>query len=288
MHDLIEAIRPYLQLTRMNRPVGSLLLMWPMLVALWLAAGGMPDLKVLVIFVLGVLLMRSAGCAINDYADRELDGHVWRTVDRPLATGALSPGQAVMTFVLLALVAFVLVLQLNWLTIALSLVAAGLAALYPFMKRYTHFPQVILGMAFGWAIPMAFAAQTGEVPMLAWWLFAANIVWTLVYDTFYAMADREDDLKIGIKSTAVLFGRYDRLVIGFLQILYGLFWLSLGLMMGFSAAFYLGLAGLLVLFIYQQWLTREREPLACFQAFRNNNWAGALLFAGVVLHYLTV
>lgn len=286
MHDLIQGMRPYLQLTRMNRPVGSLLLMWPMLVALWLAAGGMPDLKVLVIFVLGVLLMRSAGCAINDYADRELDGYVWRTVNRPLATGALSPRQAVITFVLLALVAFVLVLQLNWLTIALSLVAVGLAALYPFMKRYTHFPQVILGMAFGWAIPMAFAAQTGEVPMLAWWLFAANIVWTLVYDTFYAMADREDDLKIGIKSTAVLFGHFDRLIIGSLQILYGLFWLSLGLMMDFSGGFYLGLAGLLVLFIYQQWLTREREPLACFQAFRNNNWAGALLFGGVVLHYL--
>lgn len=286
MHKFIQSLKPYLQLTRMNRPIGSLLLMWPMLVALWLAAGGVPDLKVLVIFVLGVLLMRSAGCAINDYADRELDGHVWRTVNRPLATGALSPKQALMTFVILALVAFVLVLQLNALTIALSFVAVGLAALYPFMKRYTHFPQVILGMAFGWAIPMAFAAQNGEVSALAWWLFAANIVWTLVYDTFYAMADRDDDLKIGIKSTAVLFGRYDRLIVGFLQVIYGLFWLGLGITLAFSGWYFLGLAGLLMLFVYQQWLTRHREPVACFRAFLNNNWAGACLFVGVALHYL--
>lgn len=286
MHNFIQSLKPYLQLTRMNRPIGSLLLMWPMLVALWLAAEGLPDLKVLVIFVLGVLLMRSAGCAINDYADRELDGHVWRTVNRPLATGALSPAQAVMTFVVLSLVAFVLVLQLNQLTIALSFVAVGLAALYPFMKRYTHFPQVILGMAFGWAIPMAFAAQTGEVPILAWWLFAANIVWTLVYDTFYAMADRDDDLKIGIKSTAVLFGRYDRLIVGLLQIIYGLFWLGLGITLAFSGWYFAGLAGLLMLFVYQQWLTRHREAVACFRAFLNNNWAGACLFGGVALHYL--
>ena len=214
--------KPYLQLTRLDRPIGILLLLWPTLMALWIAAEGLPDIKLLLIFTLGVVLMRSAGCAINDFADRDLDGEVWRTENRPLATGVLKPWQAMATFIVLALLAFLLVLQLNTLTIALSLVALVLAFCYPFMKRYTYLPQLVLGMAFGWAIPMAFAAQTGSVPLIAWLLFIGNIIWTTVYDTFYAMADRTDDVKAGIKSTAILFGEDDRLIQGILQGLFAL------------------------------------------------------------------
>lgn len=278
-------IKPYLQLTRLDRPIGILLLLWPTLMALWIAAEGVPDLKLLLIFTLGVVLMRSAGCAINDFADREVDGGVWRTENRPLATGVLKPWQAVATFVVLALMAFLLVLQLNTLTIYLSLVAVLLAFCYPFMKRYTNLPQLVLGMAFGWAIPMAFAAQTGSVPMIAWLLFIANIIWTTIYDTFYAMADRDDDLKVGVKSTAILFGDDDRLIQGVLQGLLLLVLLLIGQQLALGGVFYIGLLAVAGLFVYQQYLVRDRAPKACLQAFLNNNYVGAILFVSVVLHY---
>lgn len=278
-------LRPYLQLTRLDRPIGILLLLWPTLAALWIAAEGVPDTRILLVFVLGVIVMRSAGCAINDFADREVDGSVWRTRDRPLATGALQAKHAVMLFMLLALIAFGLVLLLNTLTILLSLVALLLAAIYPFMKRYTYLPQLFLGMAFGWAIPMAFAAQTNSVPLIAWLLFLANIIWTLVYDTFYAMADREDDLRTGVKSSAILFGEEDLLIIGILQCSYLLTMGLIGHQLGFGLPFYLGLVLAAALSAYQQYLARNREPAACLRAFLNNNWLGAVLFVGIVLDY---
>jgi len=282
----LSVLQPYLRLMRLDRPIGILLLMWPTLTALWIAAEGVPDLTVLIVFILGVIIMRSAGCAINDFADREVDGDVWRTEGRPLATGELQARDAVKVFVLLALTAFGLVLLLNTMTILLSLVAVFLAATYPFMKRYTYLPQIYLGMAFGWAIPMAFTAQTGSLPIIAWLLFMANIIWTTVYDTFYAMADREDDLKIGVKSTAILFGDDDRVIQGILQVAYLLVMLLIGRQLELSAVYYLGLGIVASLFIYQQFLSRTREPRACLQAFLNNNWVGLVIFASVVLHYL--
>jgi len=281
-----SVLQPYLRLMRLDRPIGILLLMWPTLSALWIAAEGLPDLTVLMVFVLGVIIMRSAGCAINDFADREVDGDVWRTEGRPLATGELQARDAIMAFVVLALAAFGLVLLLNTMTIMLSLVAVFLAATYPFMKRYTYLPQIYLGMAFGWAIPMAFTAQTGTLPVIAWLLFMANIIWTTVYDTFYAMADREDDLKIGVKSTAILFGDDDRVIQGILQVAYLLVMVLIGHQLELSAVYYLGLVIVAALFIYQQFLSRQREPKACLKAFLNNNWVGLVIFASLVLHYL--
>lgn len=281
-----SVLQPYLRLMRLDRPIGILLLMWPTLSALWIAAEGLPDLMVLMVFVLGVIIMRSAGCAINDFADREVDGDVWRTEGRPLATGELQAGDAIMVFVVLALAAFGLVMLLNTMTILLSLVAVFLAATYPFMKRYTYLPQIYLGMAFGWAIPMAFTAQTGSLPIIAWLLFMANIIWTTVYDTFYAMADREDDLKIGVKSTAILFGEDDRVIQGILQVAYLLVMLLIGQQLELSTVYYLGLAIVAGLFIYQQFLSRHREPKACLRAFLNNNWVGLVIFASLALHYL--
>ena len=288
MTSLWSRLQPYWQLTRMNRPIGILLLLWPTLTALWIAAGGVPDIKILLIFIAGVVLMRAAGCAINDYADRHIDGQVWRTENRPLATGALTAKQAVLTFVTLALVAFILVLQLNSFTIALSLIAVMLAAIYPFMKRFTYLPQLVLGMAFGWAIPMAFAAQTNTLPGIVWWLFVANIVWTTMYDTFYAMADREDDLQAGVKSTAILFGKNDLLIQALLQLGFLLIMILIGLQLQLSMLFYLGLLIAAMLFIYQLRLSKDRERNACLQAFLNNNWVGAVVFFSIVLHYSLV
>ena len=288
MTSLWNRLQPYWQLTRMNRPIGILLLLWPTLTALWIAAGGLPDIKILLIFIAGVVLMRAAGCAINDYADRHIDGQIWRTENRPLATGALTARQAVLTFVILALVAFILVLQLNSFTIALSLIAVLLAAIYPFMKRFTYLPQLVLGMAFGWAIPMAFAAQTNTLPSIVWWLFVANIVWTTMYDTFYAMADREDDLQAGVKSTAILFGKNDLLIQALLQLGFLLIMILIGLQLQLSMVFYLGLLIAAMLFIYQLRLSKDRERNACLQAFLNNNWVGAVVFFGIFLHYSLV
>jgi len=280
-----ERLRRYVKLVRLDRPIGIFLLMWPALWALWLAGGGQPPWQVVLVFVLGVVVMRSAGCAINDYADRNFDGHVQRTRERPLAVGLVSPKEAIGVFVALSLVAFALVLTLNWQTVALSVVAVLLTALYPFMKRVTHLPQLILGAAFGWAVPMAFSAITGSVPGLAWWLFAATLVWALIYDTQYAMVDREDDLKIGIKSTAILFGRHDRLTVGLLQLLMLGLLLWVGVLSDRGLYFWGGLGAAALLAVYQQYLIRHRERAACFQAFLNNNYFGMAVFVGLVLDY---
>ena len=282
MNDKWQA---YIQLMRLDRPIGILLLLWPTLSALWIAAEGWPDPLVLVIFILGVVVMRSAGCVINDYADRHIDGKVVRTMNRPLATGALSENDALKLFAGLGVLAFVLVIFLNDLTILMSIVGLFLAATYPFMKRYTHLPQIYLGAAFGWAIPMAFAAQTGTVPMIAWLLFVANVIWSTIYDTFYAMADREDDVLAGVKSTAILFGDDDKAIIAILQVTFLIAMLMVGSQLELSFIYYIGVLVTLGLFLYQQHLVRDRQAAACLQAFLNNNWVGAALFAGIVMHY---
>ena len=277
----------YARLLRLDRPIGSLLLLWPTYWSLWLAAGGIPSIANLVIFTLGVFLMRAAGCAINDFADRKVDGHVKRTQDRPLASGRIKPVEAVTLFAGLALVAFLLVvLFTNPLTLYLSFGGLALAFVYPFMKRYTHLPQLFLGAAFSWAIPMAWAAETGEVSKLTWLLFTANVLWTVAYDTLYAMVDRDDDLKIGVKSTAILFGDGDRVIVGALQALVILVLVLVGHQVGLGAFYYLGLLGMACLFVYQQHLARNREREGCFKAFLNNNWAGGSVFLGLFIDLL--
>lgn len=280
-----DRIRAYLKLIRFNKPIGSFLLMWPALWALWLAGGGSPPWFTVLIFVLGVVLMRSAGCAINDYADRNLDGQVARTSERPLAAGLISPKEALAVFAVLSLMAFALVLMLNWQTVALSVVALVLAVIYPFMKRHTHWPQVFLGAAFGWAVPMAFMAVSESIPAYAWVLFASTLVWALIYDTMYAMVDRADDLIVGIKSTAILFGKHDRLIIGLLQLLMLALMIAVGVAAERGWAYLGGLAVAAALGIYQQFLIREREPRFCFEAFLNNNYLGMAIFIGLVLDY---
>lgn len=281
----IERLRQYALLMRLHRPIGSLLLLWPTLWALWIAGAGRPDPHVVIVFVLGVVLMRSAGCVINDYADRHVDPHVARTKTRPLAAGKVTAREALVLFAVLCLIAFALVLTMNAFTILLSFGALALAAVYPFMKRYTHLPQVVLGMAFGWAIPMAFAAQTGEVPPLAWLLFLANILWTTAYDTMYGMVDRADDLRIGVKSTAILFGEADRVSIALLQgaALFAL--VMVGRQAGFGSYYYWGLAAAAAFAAYQLYLIRHRDGPQCFKAFLNNNWFGAAVFLGIALDY---
>jgi len=283
----LERLSAYADLIRIRRPIGIFLLLWPALWALWIAGQGAPDWRVVLIFVLGSALMRSAGCAINDYADRHIDGQVERTRVRPLATGAVSPREALLVFAVLSLTAFGLVLFLNWPTVAMSFVAVLLAALYPFMKRYTHLPQLVLGMAFGWAVPMAFTALTGSVGLEGWLLYLATVIWALIYDTEYAMVDREDDIRIGVKSTAILFGRHDRLVIGLLQAAMLVLLLAVGLSAGLGFFYYLGLGLAAVSAAHQQYLIRGRERQACFQAFLNNNYFGLSLFLGLLLDYLT-
>ncbi|SCZ55711.1 4-hydroxybenzoate octaprenyltransferase [Thiohalomonas denitrificans] len=286
MHAIGARFKEYVYLTRLDRPIGIYLVLWPMLWALWIASKGEPDRLVFVVFVAGTVLMRSAGCAINDFADRKIDGHVRRTRQRPLARGAIHPGEAVAVFAVLSLIAFGLVLLLNRLTLLLSVVAVFLAASYPFMKRYTHLPQAYLGAAFGWAIPMAFAAQTGTVPAGAWILFAANIFWALAYDTMYAIADREDDLKIGVKSAAILMGRFDRLGIGLMQAMtLGLLAVA-GLHFGLGPVFYAGLLAAGGFGLYEQYLIRDRDPQLGFQAFLNNHYFGMCIFAGIAVDYL--
>lgn len=276
----------YFLLMRLHKPIGIFLLLWPTLWALWVAAEGMPDLDVLIVFVLGVVLMRSAGCVINDYADRKVDSRVARTKNRPIATGKVSPDEAILLFIALCLSAFFLVLTMNTFTILLSFGGVALAAIYPFMKRYTHLPQVVLGMAFGWAVPMAFAAQTNHVPKIAWLIYVATVLWALIYDTMYAMADREDDLKIGVKSTAILFGDADRHIIGVLQGMMLITLYLIGMQAQFSWFYTLALVVSLVLMLYQQYLIRTRNPQQCINAFLNNNWLGLALFLGIYLSYL--
>ncbi|GEM_PF-37240 len=272
----------YWKLMRADRPIGTLLLLWPTWWALWLAADGLPPLWTLFVFTAGVWLTRSAGCVINDYADRWLDPHVKRTKERPLATGAVSGREALALFAGLMLVAFALVLTMNALTIGLSFIGVFLAASYPYLKRYTHLPQVYLGMAFGWGIPMAFAAVQGEVPPLGWVLYGANILWSTAYDTWYAMVDRDDDLKVGSRSTAILFGELDLVIQG---ILYALFLGAMALVgqrAALGSAYWAALAVALAMVVYEFWLCRNREREPCFKAFLHNNWVGAVLFAGIV------
>lgn len=276
----------YAQLARMHKPIGSFLLLWPTLWALWLAGHGQPPEGTVLVFCIGVFLMRSAGCVMNDIADRRFDPHVARTRDRPLAAGRVTVREALWLAIGLSLVAFLLVLTQNGLTILLSFAGLGLAAGYPLMKRLHHLPQVVLGMAFGWGIPMAFAAVTGSVPALAWLLYAANIVWSVAYDTFYAMTDRDDDLKIGVKSSAILFGARDLQIVAALQ---GLFLLLLALcggLAGCGPVYYLGLFAAAWLMVWEQYLVRKREPAACFRAFLHNNWVGLAVFAGVLVDAL--
>lgn len=275
----------YWRLMRFDKPIGIFLLLWPGLWALWIAGKGHPDARVVIVIVLGTILMRAAGCVINDYADRDFDPHVERTRQRPIAAGEIQPREALWLFVALCLTAFALVLQLNPLTIALSVPGAFLAGTYPYTKRFTQLPQAYLGIAFGWAVPMSFAAQTGGVPGIAWEIFAATVLWALIYDTMYAMVDRDDDLKIGVKSTAILFGRHDRLIIGLLQLAMLAILLAVGRQAGLGAWYYAGWLGGAILFGYQQWLIRHREKPACFRAFLNNHWFGAILFAGIALNY---
>ena len=252
-----------------------------------MAGDGRPDPTILAVFVAGVLLMRSAGCAINDYADRHFDPFVSRTRGRPVASGRVSPNEALAVFVVLALTAFTLVLLwTNRLTITLSLGAALLAAVYPFTKRYTHLPQLYLGTAFGWAIPMAFAAQTGDIPPVAWALFGATVFWALAYDTLYAMADREEDWRIGVKSTAILFGHFDRLMVGIFHACMVAVLIAAGLWLGRGWPYYAGVLAAAALAIYQQLLVIGRDPVLCLRAFLNNSWMGAAIFAGIVLDYI--
>jgi len=275
----------YALLMRMNRPIGTYLLLWPTVWGLWIAGEGNPDTGVTLVFVLGVILMRSAGCVINDYADRDFDPHVARTQNRPIPAGKVTPKEALTLFAALCLTAFGLVLSTNTLTIILSLGGAVLAAIYPFMKRHTYLPQVFLGLAFGWAIPMAFAAQTGEVPVVAWLLLTATVLWATAYDSMYAMVDIEDDLKIGVKSTAILFGDADRVVIGSLQFMLLLTLWIIGNNLGLGIFYFLGVIAAAGLSVYQQFLIRNRSQEGCFKAFLNNHWFGAVIFAGLVLHY---
>lgn len=280
-----KTLENYVNLTRLNRPIGIYLLLWPTLSALWLAAEGFPDIKTLIIFSLGVLIMRSAGCVINDYADRKIDGHVSRTKDRPIATGLISEKHALLLFFSLVFLALVLVLMTNALTVKMSLVAVLLASAYPFMKRHTYLPQVVLGAAFAWAVPMAYTALGSPLDETTWLLFSATVLWTVAYDTQYAMVDREDDIKIGVRSTAILFGKNDRLMIGVLQALAWLTWLFIGFQADLGTLWLTGLFGAAILFSYQQRLIRQRNPAECFNAFLNNHWVGLILFLSLVLEF---
>jgi 4-hydroxybenzoate polyprenyltransferase len=283
---IIDRLKQYWLLSRFDRPIGILILLWPALWALWVASDGRPDLGVLTVICLGVVLMRAAGCVINDYADREFDPHVARTKQRPIAAGKVKPKEALWIFVVLCLCAFGLVLTLNIFTILLSFIAAFLAASYPFMKRYTQLPQAYLGIAFGWAIPMSFSAQTNYIPLVAWVMYLAVVLWALVYDTMYAMVDKEDDLKIGVKSTAILFGSYDRYIMAFLQfIIIGLL-IIVGQMKHLSWPYYGGILVATGLFVYQQKLIYYRDKSQCFKAFLNNNWFGMVVFIGLLVDYL--
>ena len=272
-----------LVLTRMDRPIGALLLLWPTWWALWLAAGDFPPWKPLIIFTLGVFAMRAAGCAINDYADRNLDPQVARTAGRPVASGRVTPREALIVFASLLVFAFLLVLMTNALTIKLSFIGAALAALYPFTKRHTDLPQVVLGAAFGWSIPMAFAAVQSTVPPVGWLLFIGNILWSVIYDTEYAMVDREDDIKAGARSTAILFGDADLLIIGVLMGTLTVALVMIGTRAHLGWPYWLGVAAAAGLFAWQQWLIRNRERDACLAAFRHNHWVGLTLWIGIAL-----
>lgn len=281
-----RTLREYALLIRLHRPIGIWLLMWPALWALWIAGQGRPGQKVLMLFLAGIFVMRSAGCVINDYADRDFDPRVQRTRDRPLAAKRVAPGEALVLFIVLGLVATWLAMQLEPLARLYAAAGGLLAVTYPWLKRYVYLPQFYLGAAFGWSIPMAFAEITGEVPRIAWLLLSSVVLWAAVYDTMYAMVDRKDDLRIGIKSTAILFGDADRVIIGVMQLmtLFAL-WL-VGDEATLGPWYRAGLAAGAAFFVYQQWLIRDREPEACFRAFNNNHYFGLIVFVGLALDYL--
>lgn len=276
----------YIRLTRLDKPIGIFLLLWPTLWGLWIAAEGLPNPNILIIFCLGVIMMRSAGCVLNDFADRHYDPLVVRTRNRPIAAGEVSTDEALFIAAVIILLAFMMVLTLNPLTIKLAFVAVFLAIIYPFMKRYTYLPQFFLGLAFGWAIPMGFAAQTNAVPQVAWVLLIANVLWSVAYDTMYAMVDREDDKKIGVKSTAILFDDADRLIIGIIQAMVILTLVLAGNQAKLGQIYYLGLAVASVFFIFQLKLIWRREPASCFRAFLNNNWFGMTVFLAIAVDYI--
>jgi len=273
----------YFRLMRLNKPIGIYLLLWPTYWALFLSAGGWPDIDLLIIFTFGVIITRSAGCVINDYADREIDKHIARTRDRPITAGEISPKTALLLFFALGLAAFALVLLTNTLTIKISFIALALAVLYPFTKRWTNLPQLILGLAFAMSVPMAFSAQTGTVPASAGWIFLATVLWTLIYDTLYAMADRDEDLKIGVKSTAILFAKYDQIFITLLQILLMIVFIKIGNLFDLGAFYDISLIIILFFMIYHQFLIKKRQKMDYFKAFINNHFIGMTVFFGIFL-----
>ncbi len=276
----------YVRLMRLDKPIGILLLLWPTLIALWIAGNGRPDPLIVAVFITGVIVMRSAGCVVNDLADRHFDKAVARTKHRPLAAGALTPREAVLLFCILLILAFILVFQLNFFTIAMSFIGLLLAVIYPFMKRYTALPQVVLGAAFGWAVPMAFMAISHHISKEALLLYLITIAWAVVYDTQYAMVDKKDDMAIGIKSTAILFGALDRVIIGVLQLMILILFVGLGYRLQFGKFYYTGVLVAGCLALYQQYLIKDRVPERCFKAFLNNNFFGAVVFMGVALEYI--
>jgi 4-hydroxybenzoate polyprenyltransferase len=286
-YRLLRRLQEYLLLGRFDRPIGTWLLLWPVLWALWVSGAGQPRQKVLIVFVLGVVVMRAAGCVINDLADRNIDPHVKRTRQRPLAARRVSPFEALVLFLILSATALWLVTRLDPFTIKLALVGGALTVSYPFAKRFFALPQLYLGISFGgWGVPMAFAAQMGTLPRVAWVLFIAAVIWAVIYDTLYAMVDREDDLKLGIKSTAILFADMDRAMVAVLQVMMLFALMLAGRSMHFGSWYYGGLAAAALLFAYQQWLIRRRDPEGCLRAFLNNNYVGVAIFAGIALDYL--
>ena len=283
--ELVSQLRNYGKLMRVDKPIGIWLLLWPTLWGLWLAGEGTPNQGLFVVFMLGVIVMRSAGCVLNDYVDRKIDPYVERTRTRPIASGAVAPMEALILFAALSLIAIGLATMLNRPAQMLAIVAGGLTVAYPFVKRFFSIPQFILGAAFGWAVPMAFAAQTGETPELAWLVFGTAMIWAVIYDTFYAMVDREDDLKVGVKSTAILFGDVDIFVIAGLQLLMLFALLLIGYRADLSAWYYLSVLVSGLLMSYHLWLARDRQPAGCFEAFLHNHYIGMIVFIGIVLHY---
>ncbi|HEX5459771.1 MAG TPA: 4-hydroxybenzoate octaprenyltransferase [Steroidobacteraceae bacterium] len=286
-YRLARRIQEYGRLARFDRPIGTWLLLWPALWALWIAGAGRPQQKVLIVFALGVVVMRAAGCVINDFADRDIDPHVKRTRERPLAARRVSPIEALVLFVVLSAAALWLVTRLNVFTVKLAIIGAVLTVSYPLVKRFFPLPQLYLGISFGgWSVPMAFAAQRDSLPRIAWVLYIAAVIWAVVYDTIYAMVDREDDLTIGVKSSAILFADMDRFLIGVLQAMMIFALVLAGKDMSFGRWYYAGLVAAGLLFLHQQWLIRAREPAACLRAFLNNNYVGMVIFIGVLLQYV--
>ncbi len=280
-----ERILQYAFLIRLDKPIGTLLLLWPTLWAMWLAQQGRPAFDILFIFIAGTFLMRSAGCAINDFADRNFDGQIARTRQRPLASKKILPIEALIIAALLSLIAFLLVLHCNRFTIELAFVGAFLAAAYPFLKRVTHLPQLGLGLAFTWGVPMAFAAICNSIPLAAWVLFLTGLIWPIIYDTMYAMVDREEDKKVGIKSSAILFDQMDTFIIALLQVLFLVMLVVVGIMFRLHVIYLISLIIVALLFGYQQWLLKTGEAKKCFAAFLNNNWVGFVIFLGIYLSY---